>query len=583
MKKIKLLVVDDSILFREVLTRYIREDSQIDVVGTAGDPYSARDMILKYEPDVMTLDIEMPRMDGVAFLKKLLPQYYLPVITVSSSNNMKQAALDAGCIEFIQKPLARTTAEMQSFAQTICRAVKSAYDLHGDHSKAEEPEVVHTSFSTTAKRFRKNDVVLALGASTGGTEALEQVIKNLPADSPATVVVQHMPAGFTKLYSERLNKNCPMEVKEAEDGDRLRRGLVIIGAGEHHLRLCRDSRGYYVSSKPGEKVSGHCPSVDVLFSSVADTAKANAIGVILTGMGRDGADGLLKMRQSGAFTIGQDKATCVVYGMPMEAYNIGAVQVQAPLYKIADHNGGISMVWGHYFTSNDSQNNLVSAYRDLFSRALSDVNQHTRFEEFTPKIGSIIRTVNGEDMQFELTDEECNGIWDMVEQQNVESHFADLLSENGFDVNSADVKKVITEMASQYREDFGFGDDEEFQGYISERDDDLKEHLNSEIFGDVYVDNVASDYTGRIMIIRPEYFSSRSFTPDEQLFLAQSGPGCDPKEYGGAVNGVFLYDREEASVTSDCFLGAMREEHIPMWAREARDDISEGYDEQPEM
>lgn len=249
----------------------------------------------------------------------------------------------------------------------------------------------------------------------------------------------------------------------------------------------------------------------------------------------------------------------------------------------ADHNGGISTVWGHYFTSNDSQNNLVSAYRDLFSRALSDVNQHTRFEEFTPKIGSIIRTVNGEDMQFELTDEECNGIWDMVEQQNVESHFADLLSENGFDVNSADVKKVITEMAAQYREDFGFGDDEEFQGYISERDDDLKEHLNSEIFGDVYVDNVASDYTGRIMIIRPEYFGLRSFTPEEQLFLAQSGPGCDSKEYGGAVNGVFLYDREEASLTSDCFLGAMREEHIPMWAREARDDISEEYDEQPEM
>lgn len=223
----------------------------------------------------------------------------------------------------------------------------------------------------------------------------------------------------------------------------------------------------------------------------------------------------------------------------------------------ADHNGGISTVWGHYFTSNDSQNNLVSAYRDLFSRALSDINQHTRFEELTPKTGSIIRTVNGEDMQFELTDEECNGIWDMVEQQNVESHFADLLSENGFDVNSTDVKKVITEMAAQYREDFGFGD--------------------------VYVDKGASDYTGRIMIIRPEYFSSRSFTPEEQLFLAQSGPGCDPKEYGGTVNGVCLYDREEASVTSDCFLGAMREEHIPMWAREARDDISEEYDEQPEM
>ena len=248
-----------------------------------------------------------------------------------------------------------------------------------------------------------------------------------------------------------------------------------------------------------------------------------------------------------------------------------------------NHDGGLSTIQGHYFTSNDSQGNLLSAYHDLYSRALSDVNQHTRFEEPTPKIGSIIRTVNGQNMQFELTDEECNGIWDMVEQQNVESHFTDLLSENGFDINSDDVKKVITEMASQYREDFGFGDNKEFQGYISERDDDLKEHFNSDTFGDVYVDNVASDYTGRIMIIRPEYFSSRNFTPEEQLFLAQSGPGCDPKEYGGAVNGVFLYDRVEASITSDCFLGAMREEHIPMWAREARDDISEEYDEQPEM
>ena len=145
-----------------------------------------------------------------------------------------------------------------------------------------------------------------------------------------------MPAGFTKLYSERLTKSCPMEVKEAEDGDRLRRGLVLIGAGENHLRVCRDSRGYYVSSRPGEKVSGHCPSVDVLFTSVAESVKSNAIGVILTGMGRDGADGLLKMRQAGAFTIGQDKDTCVIYGMPMEAYKIGAVQVQDPLYKIAD-------------------------------------------------------------------------------------------------------------------------------------------------------------------------------------------------------------------------------------------------------
>lgn len=359
MNKIRLLVVDDSILFREVLSRYIRQDIEIEVVGTAGDPYNARDMILKYEPDVMTLDIEMPRMDGLEFLKKLLPQYYIPTVVVSSSDSRKHEAMDIGAVGFIQKPLARTPAEMKDFAIGICREVKNAYKKSGSSAYAahagkesrgvpaasaepvgvthsEFPRVERSEMPVTGKKFRKSDVVLALGASTGGTEALEQVIRNLPADCPPTLVVQHMPAGFTKMYSDRLNKSCPMEVKEAEDGDRLRRGLVIIGAGEHHLRLCKDSRGYYVSSKNGNKVSGHCPSVDVLFTSVAENAKGNAIGVILTGMGRDGADGLLKMHNAGAFTVGQDKETCVVYGMPMEAYKLGAVQVQAPLYKIAD-------------------------------------------------------------------------------------------------------------------------------------------------------------------------------------------------------------------------------------------------------
>lgn len=336
MRKIRLLVVDDSILFREVLSRFVRQDSEIDVVGTAGDPYSARDMILKYEPDVMTLDVEMPRMDGVAFLRKLLPQYYLPVIVVSSSQQQEKAAMDAGAVGFIQKPLARTSTEMQHFALDICRAVKRAYAANPSQQDGSSQQTAAVSYSAGGRRFHRSDTVLAFGASTGGTEALEQVLRNLPADSPATLVVQHMPAGFTKMYADRLNKSCKMEVKEAEDGDRLRRGLAIVGAGDHHLRLCRDSRGYYVSSRHGEKVSGHCPSVDVMFSSVAEVAKGNSIGVILTGMGRDGADGLLKMRQAGAFTIGQDKQTCVVYGMPMEAYNIGAVQVQAPLYNIAD-------------------------------------------------------------------------------------------------------------------------------------------------------------------------------------------------------------------------------------------------------
>ena len=367
MKRIKLLVVDDSILFREVLARYIRSDEQIEIVGTAGDAYIARDMIAKYEPDVMTLDIEMPRMDGIAFLKKLMPHYYIPTIIISSREDMKTSAMAAGAAEFFTKPLARTSSDMQKFADALCASIKRAYSKGNINriskgqagTKPEVPEIRegsaiktlgqrNTEQRTIAQQpvqnvsavrsgsIRRTDMVVALGASTGGTEALEQVIRRFPEDMPPVVVVQHMPAGFTKMYSERLNRSCKVEVKEAEDGDRLRKGLVIIGAGEHHLKLCKDGKGYYVTSRNGEKVSGHCPSVDVLFTSVAEVAKDNAIGAILTGMGRDGADGLLKMKNAGAFTVGQDKETCVVYGMPMEAYKIGAVTVQAPLYRIAD-------------------------------------------------------------------------------------------------------------------------------------------------------------------------------------------------------------------------------------------------------
>lgn len=406
MERIKLLVVDDSMLFREVLARYILRDDMIEIVGKAGDAYSARDMILKYEPDVMTLDLEMPRMDGVDFLKKLLPQYYISTIVVSSSDERKSACSEAGAVEFLSKPAARTNTDMENFAAQLCSAIRRAYKSNHPNcnidvnktpfAKKPEPKIktgsvsamtatisgasanpglknmaevaakaekmvsekasaiasgsagmksamsadVNASSAVTASsrrgKFKRSETLIALGASTGGTEALEQVIKHFPKDTPPVIIVQHMPAGFTKLYAERLNRSCQMEVKEAEDGDRLRSGLIIIGAGEHHLRLCKDTRGWYVSSKPGEKVSGHCPSVDVMFNSVADVAGPQAIGAILTGMGRDGADGLLKMRQRGAFTIGQDKETCVVYGMPMEAYKIGAVEVQAPLYKIAD-------------------------------------------------------------------------------------------------------------------------------------------------------------------------------------------------------------------------------------------------------
>lgn len=407
MERIKLLVVDDSILFREVLTRYIQQDDMIEIVGKAGDAYSARDMIVQYEPDVMTLDLEMPRMDGVAFLQKLLPQYYISTIVVSSSDARKSACKEAGAVEFLTKPVARTNNDMALFAAELCKSIRRAYKSNHPNAnidinkvpvsvektvaakpaakpasaagspagttapiksnirniaefaaKAEKtvsktantlsnsPLKQTSAMSSTAEnpappsakrsKLKKSEAIIALGASTGGTEALEQVIRLFPADTPPVVIVQHMPAGFTKLYSERLNRSCKMEVKEAVDGERLRRGLIVVGAGERHLRLCKDMNGWYVSSKPGEKVSGHCPSVDVMFNSVADVAGPLAIGAILTGMGRDGADGLLRMRQAGAYTIGQDKETSVVYGMPMEAFNCGAVEVQAPLYKIAD-------------------------------------------------------------------------------------------------------------------------------------------------------------------------------------------------------------------------------------------------------
>lgn len=389
-----MLVVDDSILFREIVIKQLQQDKMIEVVGKAGDAYTARDSILKFEPDVMTLDLEMPRMDGVDFLQKLLPQYYIPSVVVSSSNERKSDCMKAGAAEFLAKPAARSNSDMDLFGAELCKAVRRAYKTTHPNANFEvkpasvpakpepAPAVTDSSskknsmnivelasqakFTVAQKKqiisashlesssksekaaeapapagikhakIKKSDAIIALGASTGGTEALEQVIKHFPADTPPVIIVQHMPAGFTKMYSERLNRSCKMEVKEAVDGQRLHHGLIVIGAGDYHLRLCKDVRGWYVSSKPGEKVSGHCPSVDVMFNSVANVAGSLAIGAILTGMGRDGADGLLRMRRAGAFTVGQDKDTCVVYGMPMEAYNCGAVEVQAPLYKIAD-------------------------------------------------------------------------------------------------------------------------------------------------------------------------------------------------------------------------------------------------------
>ncbi len=425
MEKIKLLLVDDSILFREVLSKYILRDGSIEVVDKVADPYAARDAILRTEPDVMVLDFEIPRMDGVSFLRKLLPQYYIPTIAISSRAESKDDFISAGAVDFLAKPVTKAGNDIEKYAEDLCDLIRKAYKITHPNAlidargrplvsgspaagsggltgtagvERHEPSSIRPGTVTPVKpgnsphiantgnvgsvvknaaeftanaqktiarhtqqiaqaagvslpeapknsyvaivqnrpKLRRSDIVIALGASTGGTEALERVVRRFPEDTPPVVIVQHMPAGFTKLYAERLNRSCAMEVKEAEDGDRLRRGLIIIGAGDFHLRLQKDARGFYVSSKSGERVSGHCPSVDVLFNSVASAAGPNAIGAILTGMGRDGADGLLAMRQAGAFTIGQDKESCVVYGMPMEAYKIGAVEVQAPLDKIPE-------------------------------------------------------------------------------------------------------------------------------------------------------------------------------------------------------------------------------------------------------
>lgn len=332
MAKIKVLICDDSILFREMLAKSLNQDPEIEVIATASDVYEARDKIVELKPDVLTLDVEMPKMSGIDFLKKLIPQYPIPVVVVSSSPVNAFEALSAGAVDYIKKPVANGLAAVQLFANKLCQKVKIAAvaKVKPNNAIDRNDEITKSVIDTAKTRNR----IIALGASTGGTDALQAVVQDLPATTPGIIIVQHMPAGFTKMYAERLNRICKMTVKEAVDGDRVETGKIIVAAGEYHLRLCKDAKGYYVSSQRGEKVSGHCPSVDVMFDSVASVAGKNAIGAILTGMGSDGAKGLLKLRQTGAFTIGQDKESCVVYGMPMVAYNIGAVAKQAALHDI---------------------------------------------------------------------------------------------------------------------------------------------------------------------------------------------------------------------------------------------------------
>lgn len=327
-KKIKVLIVDDSLVFREVLSRTISADPQLEVVALATDPFDARDKILQYNPDVMTCDVEMPKMNGIEFIRRLLPQYPLPVIVVSSVNNIVFDALNAGAVDFVAKPEAKSRANMEKFLSEIVEKIKTASTAKVNIHKSLPQKNI-----TGGDKFDSKKII-AMGASTGGTEALFSVLKCIPVNSPGIVIVQHIPPVFSRMYAERINNELALNVKEAASGDMVEQGKVLIAPGDQHMTVRKIGDRYRVYVSPGDKVNGHCPSVDVLFDSVAKEAKNNAIGIILTGMGNDGAKGLLAMRHAGARTIGQDEHSAVVYGMPKVAYEIGAVEKQASLDKI---------------------------------------------------------------------------------------------------------------------------------------------------------------------------------------------------------------------------------------------------------
>ncbi len=332
MRPIRVLIVEDSLVFRELLVQNLKKDPAIEVVGTAKDPFEARDAILACKPDVMTLDVELPRMSGIEFLRKLMPQYPLPVVVISSLSDKVFDALNAGAVDFVAKPAVSSRSQLEDFIRNeLLVKIKIASTAKISNIKKTVAQQVQPHLSGKGK-----DLVVAIGASTGGTEAIFDVVKNYGTDIPGIVVVQHMPPGFTKMYAKRLNDQCRIRAKEAETGDRVLPGTLLLApGGDRHMHLVKVNGVYQVEVKAGPRVNGHCPSVDVLFDSVAKVAGPSAVGIILTGMGGDGAKGLLAMRKAGAKTIGQDESTCVVYGMPKVAYDLGAVQYQEKLSDIA--------------------------------------------------------------------------------------------------------------------------------------------------------------------------------------------------------------------------------------------------------
>jgi two-component system chemotaxis response regulator CheB len=332
---IKVLIVDDSAVVRKVIAEELSRYDDIEIVGTAVDPYVARDKIVELHPDVITLDLEMPRMDGLSFLAKLMKHYPMPVVVLSSltpkNSELALKALDLGAIDVLCKPGAAYSTK--NISHNLVLAIRAAAVARVTHIPV-KPRASTGAVESTNLLVNTTHKVIAIGASTGGTRAIEAVLAQMPATTPGIVIVQHMPEHFTTSFAQRLNEICPMQVREAQNNDHVVPGVALIAPGNLHMVLTRNGGTYVVRVKNGPRVHYQRPSVDVLFQSVAKNAGRNAVGVILTGMGADGAKGMLAMKQCGAYTMAQDEATCVVYGMPKEAVKLGAVDDIVPLPKI---------------------------------------------------------------------------------------------------------------------------------------------------------------------------------------------------------------------------------------------------------
>jgi two-component system chemotaxis response regulator CheB len=345
MAKIRVLIVDDSALMRQMLTALLSKDPDIEVIGVAPDPYAAREKIKALNPDVLTLDVEMPKMDGLTFLEKLMRGHPMPVVMVSSLTEAgcqtTLRALELGAVDFITKPKLDLQEGMEELAQDIIAKVKAAavatVKRQASGVRREmTPLTPHPSpLTSRGAMIKTTDKIIAIGSSTGGTEAVKEVLEVLPPNTPPILITQHMPERFTKTWADRLNSLCRISVKEAEDGDSVLPGHALIAPGSYHMTLVRSGARYTVNINQDPPVNRHRPSVDVMFASVARYAGANAVGVILTGMGGDGAKELLAMKQAGALTIAQDEASCVVFGMPKEAIKLGGVDQVLPLVDIA--------------------------------------------------------------------------------------------------------------------------------------------------------------------------------------------------------------------------------------------------------